>query len=282
MTSADDPVAHYDRITEAWRYLLGDDFHFGYFRSENESVEAATRNLTALMAEKGSIGPGVLVLDVGCGIGSPACLLAERYGCRIVGISTSRAGVEHATRRALERRCSDRVSFHVADGMDNGFPHSSFDRVWVLESSHLMPRKEALLSECARVLRPGGRVVLCDVMLRRDLPLAEVLSRAQDFIHLHYAFGRAKMETLETYRGFAERAGLETTDSVDISEETFPIFAHWRSRLESNREEVRALIGDEGLEHFRASCEILPSLWRERIFGYGLLVASKDSGRPSG
>jgi cyclopropane fatty-acyl-phospholipid synthase-like methyltransferase len=108
------------------------------------------------------------------------------------------------------------------------------------------------------------------------LPLTEVLSRAQDFFHLNYAFGRAKMETLDTYRQFADRAGLRVTELIDISNQTFPTFAHWSHQVEANREQVRSLIGEEGLEHFRASCRILPKLWNERILGYGLMVAVKD------
>ena len=275
MSSIDDPITHYDRIARAWQYLLGEDFHYGYFRAANDSLKIATDNLTTLMAESGSVGPGLSVLDVGCGIGNPACHLAERYGCQVTGISTSPAGVEHARRRAQERGCSDRVSFTIADGMDNRLPDASFDRVWVLESSHLMPRKDALLAECARVLRPSGRMVLCDVVLHRDLPLSEVLGRAQEFIHLHYAFGHAKMETLRKYQQWAELAGLRMTELRDISEQTFPTFAHWRRQVESNSEAVRGLIGDDGLEHFRASCEILPTLWNQRLLGYGLMVAVK-------
>ena len=196
MASADDPVTHYDQVTRAWQYLLGEDFHHGYFKQKDEPLEVATNNLTILMAEKGSIGPDISVLDVGCGIGSPACFLAERYGCQVTGISTSPAGIEHARRRAQERDCSDRVSFLIGNGMDNAMPDASFDRVWVLEASHLMPRKQALLAECARVLRRGGSMVLCDIILRRDLPPAEILRRSRDFLHLHYAFGHAKLEAL--------------------------------------------------------------------------------------
>jgi 27-O-demethylrifamycin SV methyltransferase len=276
VATRDDPIGHYDRITRAWQYLLGEDFHFGYFREKSESLDTATGNLTTLMAERSEFGRGMAVLDVGCGIGNPACLLAEQYGCCVTGISTSSAGVEHARRRALKRGCSDRVSFKVADGMDNGFPAGSFDRIWVLESSHLMSRKEALFAECARVVRPGGRLALCDVITPRELPLSEKLSRARDFLHLNYAFGRAQMEPLEAYRRFATTAGLRVTELIDISDRTFPTFAHWGRQVEANREEVRNLIGEEGLEHFRASCQILPELWKERILGYGLMVAVKD------
>jgi 27-O-demethylrifamycin SV methyltransferase len=275
MAAADDPVTHYDNVTRAWQYLLGEDFHYGYFTTERESLEAATSELTVLMAKKAAIGPGMSVLDVGCGIGNPACFLAERYGCRVTGISTSPKGIEHARRLAEERGCSDRVSFSIADGMDNGMPDASFDRVWVLESSHLMQRKDALLAECARVLRRGGSLVLCDIILRRDLPPAEILSRSRDFLHLHYAFGHAKLEALETYRQHARRAGLEVLETLDISDSVFPTLIHWRRKLEENSEPVRALIGDEGVEHFRASCEILPTLWEQRFMGYGLVVAAK-------
>lgn len=275
MESAADPVTHYDKITRAWQYLLGEDFHYGYFKSHNESLDVATNNLTLLMAEKGQIGPDVSVLDVGCGIGSPACFLAKRYGCRVTGITTSPNGVEHARARAERERCADRVSFLLRDGMDNGMPDASFDRVWVLEASHLMPRKEELFAEGARVLRPGGTMVLCDIMPRREVPREEILRRSRDFLHLHYAFGHAKLETLGTYRRYAEGAGLVVREAIDISDPIFPTLDHWRRKLEENVDEVRALIGDEGVAHFRASCEALPTLWKELIFGYGLVAATK-------
>lgn len=122
MAEADDPVTHYDKINRAWQYLLGEDFHYGYFRDENESLEDATENLTTLMAKKGLIGSDLSVLDVGCGIGNPACLIAERHGCRVTGISTSREGVELATRRAHDKGLAKRITFQVADGMDNKLP----------------------------------------------------------------------------------------------------------------------------------------------------------------
>ena len=84
------------------------------------------------------------------------------------------------------------------------------------------------------------------------------------------------METLDTYERLAKLAGLRVTALLDISRETFDTFAHWRVQVERNREEVRALIGDDGLEHFRASCDVLPELWAERVLGYGLMIAVKD------
>jgi 27-O-demethylrifamycin SV methyltransferase len=273
METSAEPQVHYDRITDAWQYLLGQDFHYGYFTSEEGTLEAATHNLSMLMAEKGHIGPHLSVLDVGCGIGTPARLLAEHYGCRVTGISTSAVGVAQATQRARESGQADRVSFRVADGMANGFPDASFDRVWVLESSHLMPDKEALFAECARVLRPEGLLVLCDIMLRRDLGATDIRSKSREFLHLHYTFGHAKLELLDSYQRMIGQSGLQVLEALDLSDAAFPTLAHWQRRLEANVEAVHALIGAEGVAHFRASCEILPSFWKSGIFGYGLVVA---------
>ena len=126
---------------------------------------------------------------------------------------------------------------------------------WVMESSHLMPRKDVLLAECARVMRPGARMVPATLLLRRELPLAEVLSRPRDFVPLHYAFGHAKMESLDTYERLVTRTGFRLTELIDISDQTFGTFVQWRQRLEKSSKEVRAQIGDEGYDHFWTSCE---------------------------
>ena len=60
--------------------------------------------------------------------------------------------------------------------MNNGLQMASFDGVWALESSHLMPRKDVLLAECARVMRPA-RLALCDVILPEELPLDKSFGR---------------------------------------------------------------------------------------------------------
>ena len=152
----DDPAAHYDLVTRAWRYLLGNDLHYGLFESADQPLETATANLTRLMADRAKIADGHRVLDVGCGIGTPAIFLLKSFRCRVTGLSTSEEGLSIARRRAAAEGLGDRAAFVLADGMNNGLPAESFERVWIMESSHLMPRKAALLAESSRVLRPGG------------------------------------------------------------------------------------------------------------------------------
>ena len=266
---------HYDRVTRAWRYLLGADFHYGYFRSDDESLAQATTNLTAKLATDADIRAGQSVLDVGCGVGGPAVWLATHIGCHVVGITTSIEGVRGAEALAAEHGVEDHVRFNVADGLDSQLPDDSFDRVWVMESSHLMRDKGRLLRECARVLRPGGRLALCDIVLRKPVELVDLIECRNEWLLLERVFGEAKMELLETYRELAEHACLRLDAIEDISRPTLPTLDRWRKNAERWRHEVQALIGDEALDDFVASCAVLERFWDEGRLGYGMMTATR-------
>jgi cyclopropane fatty-acyl-phospholipid synthase-like methyltransferase len=271
---SDAASAHYDRVSEAWRYLLGENLHYGIF-SADESLQKATDALTALLADMAGLEPGLRVLDVGCGIGTPAAHLARTYGCTVVGISTSSVGIGIAAAKANEEGLSERLAFRCEDAQRTSFEDLSFDRAWVMESSHLMEDKRALLSECFRVLRPLGRVALCDIVLARRLPIEEVLGLAKEFDLLRRVFGRAKMLTLEEYRDLARSVGFAQTVERDLTAETSSTFDRWEANADRNEAQVRELIGEEALQRFREACRVLRAFWRDGIMGYGALAASK-------
>lgn len=272
------PASHYDRVTQAWQYLLGDELHYGVFDRGDEDLAEATGNLTRRMIGGARLERGLTVLDVGCGTGAPACDLAEQHGVEVVGITTSPVGVETATRRAAQRGLSDSVRFELRDGTANGLPDESFDRVWVLESSHLMRDREGLVAECARVLRPGGRMVLCDVMRMREIPFLEVRQRAAEFAALRAAFGSARMDTMAQYVDLATRNGLEVDMTEDLTAATLQTFAHWLANAERYRDEATAALGAESLAEFEEGSRILDALWREGTLGYGIFSAAKPEG----
>ena len=271
-----EPAAHYDRVTAAWKFLLGEDLHYGVFDTGEEPLEAATAALTQRMVDAADLAPGLDVLDVGCGTGAPACELASRHGVRVLGITTSTEGVRLATERARDVGLADLARFEQRDGTDNGLPAASFDRVWVLESSHLMRDRNALVAECARVLRPDGRVVLCDIVARRDLPFPEVKRLLKEFTLLRAVFGDAHMLPLERYGELAGAAGLASVELVDLTEATLPTFDRWRANAERNAATVRELAGEEYRQQFIEAADVLEAFWKDGTLGYGLMTARRS------
>lgn len=271
-----EPATHYDRVTAAWTLLLGEDLHYGIFRTGAEDLGSATRELTRSMIEAARVRPGDSVLDVGCGTGAPACHLAREVGARVTGITTSRVGVEAARARANAEGVADRVTFENRDGMANGFPDESFDRVWVLESSHLMRRRDRLMAESSRVLRRTGRLALCDIVLKRPIDFHEVRRLRRPLSLLREVFGDARMETPTEYRRLAIGSGLMIEGEVDLTAATRPTFARWRANASRHRDEVVRSLGDVEYKRFVEACGVLERFWDDGTLGYAMLSASKS------
>lgn len=270
-----EPALHYDSVVDAWGDLLEEDLHYGYFQTGSESLVDATNELTNQMLGLAKPAPADEVLDIGCGTGKAACRIAGEFSARVTGVSPSQVCIARAAAMAAHAGLSDRAGFQIGDGTALTFADASFDLVWVMESSHLMQDKPALISECARVLRPGGRLVLCDIVLHRKLPLQEMLQYRDEFLLLRDVFGRAIMEPLDFYTGAMEACGMQVSTARDISEPTFTTFDRWRKNARDNRESVSARIGERSWEQFLLSCDVLEAFWNEKILGYGILCAQK-------
>ena len=83
-----EPGAHYDRVHRAWRLIMGEEFHYGYFATPETPLPVATAALTQKMLDLAHIGQGDRVLDIGCGTGRQSCDLAA---ARILTVTTRKA-----------------------------------------------------------------------------------------------------------------------------------------------------------------------------------------------
>ncbi|WP_150238115.1 methyltransferase domain-containing protein [Nocardiopsis quinghaiensis] len=209
--------AYYDISNQILRELWGENFHHGYWTSEEDdsSNQVATDRMTDELIARSGVGEGGRLLDVGCGVGLPALRLAERTGAHVVGVSNNEEQVFDARGRAEEAGMSDRVLFELGDGADLEFPDSSFDTVWAFESLMHMERGRAL-AEIVRVLRPGGRLVATDLLRAGPMsPADEELVRA----HLE-AMSAGPLLDLDGYRGLLVGSGLEVVELLDITPNT--------------------------------------------------------------
>lgn len=103
---------------------------------------------------------GEYVLDVGCGTGRTASLLARDYGCRVAAVDVSPRMVEWARERMREDGVEGKVELVVADAEKLPFKNSVFDAVLCESVLAFVPGKMKALGKFARVLKKGGFVGL--------------------------------------------------------------------------------------------------------------------------
>ena len=119
----------------------------------------------ALCEQLGLAGGAELsVLDIGCGIGGTARCLASNFDCRVTGIDLTPAYVEAARTLSGWTGLTGRVTFEAGSALAMPFPDDSFDVAVMLHVGMNIEDKAALFAEAARVLRPGGRFGVYDIV----------------------------------------------------------------------------------------------------------------------
>jgi len=145
-------------------------YHFGYYGDGISEHSHALTNANQVLAEIAGVKPGDRILDAGCGLGGSSFWLAKKRSAQVVGITPVTRHVHAARKKAYDLLLSDRVSFYEADYANTPFPKASFDVVWALESVCHAASKGAFYREAARLLRPGGRIVVAEyIRTSRDL-----------------------------------------------------------------------------------------------------------------
>ena len=169
--SSDSVAAAYDAWTDdrLLERLWGDHVHLGHYGDPPRSVDfrqAKEAFVHELVRWSGldQLPPGSRVLDVGCGIGGSARILARDYGFDVLGVSISPAQVQRATDLTPEGLS---CRFQVMDALDLQLEDQQFDGVWSVEAGPHMPDKQRFADELLRVLRPDGCLAVAD-WNRRD------------------------------------------------------------------------------------------------------------------
>lgn len=111
----------------------------------------------AAVAEMNTL-PGGRVLEIGVGTGISLPLYDRKH--RVTGIDLSRDMLERAKKRVAEDRLSHVEGLEVMDAGALTFPDAAFDAAMAMFVITVVPDPDRVLAEIARVVRPGGRVIL--------------------------------------------------------------------------------------------------------------------------
>ena len=133
-----------------------DEFHIG------------GRTATAELLDQLALSPADHVLDIGSGLGGAARFVADRYRCRVTGIDLTPDYVEAGNALCAWVGLAGRVSLQCADALAMPFADGTFSAAYMLHVGMNIADKAALFAEAARVLRPGARLAVYDVMRTAD------------------------------------------------------------------------------------------------------------------
>ncbi|XP_011094670.1 probable tocopherol O-methyltransferase, chloroplastic [Sesamum indicum] len=178
----------YDESSGVWEDIWGDHMHHGFYEPGSDVSLSDHRAAQIRMIEESlrfaslsddSVQKPRNIVDVGCGIGGSSRYLARKYGAKCNGITLSPVQAQRAQELAAAQGLDGKVSFQVADALNQPFPDGEFDLVWSMESGEHMPDKTKFVNELARVAAPGGRIIIV-TWCHRDLSPSEESLRPEE------------------------------------------------------------------------------------------------------
>lgn len=219
-----DPAALTEDILQAY-----DQDHFGGTAANDA------------LADLARIGPADHLVDVCCGMGGPSRYFAANWGCRVTGIDLTQSRVDGARRLTELAGLAGRVTLMQGDALDMPFPTDSFDVLVSQEAFCHVPRKDRLIAECARVVRPGGRIAFTDIVTTATTPPAAIarLEEGMSFMELGSA---------PAYRAALEREGCAVVEAQDLGPAWAQILADRLAMYRGLKDQTVARFGEA---HFR-------------------------------
>ena len=187
------------------------------------------KGATERLARLAGLKPGTRVLDVGGGLGGPARTLAGQFGCRVILVDLTESYVRTGAALTARLGLADLVTHRVGDALalDVG---EEVDVLWTQNSGMNITDKERLYAGFARVLRPGGLLVIQEPMAGPVQPVVFPVMWARD---ASMSFLRAPdaMRALIEAAGFQVRAWDDVTDEIAGPGSAAAIPAHSVQRI---------------------------------------------------
>ena len=210
---------YYDLVTDFFEFGWGRSFHFAP-RVPGESFKASLARHEHDLAHKLGLEPGMVVADLGCGVGGPLIEIARLTGAKIVGVNSNAYQLERARKLTVDAGLAHLADFLHCDFLHVDAPDESFDAAYSIEATCCAPDKVSIYREVFRLLKPGacfGAYEYCvtdrfddqnplHVRIKDDIQLGGGLLVIDDMQTVDTALRTVGFEVLET-RDLAQQAG---------------------------------------------------------------------------
>lgn len=262
---AKDALLKYDHRTQ---YL-----NYGWW-ADGEATANPSAALVARMLGHLDAAAAPRVLDVGAGLGGPSFDAARWGASAVVGVNRNPVQVHLANVAARAQGLGDRVRHVVVDATDASLvaAHGPFDAAVSVEALAEMPALDAVLAGVHGALRPGGRLVFCDIVRNRGSSLGERLRLWAATTATRVLYGDA-WRTVDELSAALERAGF-TVDVVDpVGDRVYgPTWAYARDRFGGLEATGRARLA---ATFAWANLRGLDWLYRAGAVDYAILAATR-------
>ena len=234
--------ATYDTaLAELQSRVWGGNLHLGLFERPGEALLPAQMRANRQMAAAADLEPGKMVIEAACGVGGTARFLAKEHGVRVRATNIAEMQLSEAQLLAEKEGLSHLVEFRFADYHHLPFPDASCDVWWCQEALLYSVDKRRVLEEAMRVVRPGGRLIMSDLLLDGSVtgPAREEFTAK---------LKAPNMWSIERWDSLLGVLPLELIERQDWAVHTRPTFEHVLANLEAARTEFLPRVGLEMVE----------------------------------
>ena len=208
--------------------------NLGYWR-DARTMDAASEALAKLIADAGRMSRGQTVLDCGFGFGDQDILWANEYEPeRIIGLNITASQVARARQRFADAGLTDRVDLREASATKMPVDDASIDLVTALESAFHFKNRDDFFREALRVLRPGGSLVVADIL---PMPrAADVAMRLRQWLSWYLVASRFNIPQQNRYLApeYVERLRATGFEGIRLESIRDDVYAPLHNFLAAN------------------------------------------------
>ncbi len=235
---------------DLWELVMGEQIHVGGLSSSME------------LADRAGIPEGSRGLDLCCCNGAGMRFLVRfRKVAHMSGVDATERIVERGRQRTAQEGLSDSVDFVLGDATDTRLPDAEFDFVWGEDAWCYVEDKTELISEAARLVRPGGTVAFTDWVAGSERMSDDEAERYLGFMKF------PNVLAIDDYRALLEEHGCHVATAEDT--DRFP--AHIDLYLDMLNKQLTY----DALKIIGFDMELMQSLGGEMVFIQQLAHARK-------